>query len=145
MPRNVPRRPVLPGVLVQIAQAANHAARYDSRANRQGEARMLIELGHLAGVVVPARGVLAPVDEDLCREFHRIARNHLEYERASRRFRAGLRRVAKFEDRDAVETAHTELLSVTSVTYYYAGLAFGLTFATPPEGDASGALHPKAR
>lgn len=145
MPRSVPRRPVLPGALVRIARAASHAAQYDSRAYRQGEARALIELGHLAGVVVPARGVLAPVDEDLCREFHEIARNHLGYERASRHFRSGLRRVAKFEDRDAIEIAHTELLSVTSVTYYYAGLAFGLAFATSPEDDARDAPHPKVR
>ena len=128
MLRSDSRRSVLPGALLRIARAADHAARYDPRADRRGEARTLVELGHLAGVAVPARGVLAPVDEDLCREFHAIARHHLGYERASRRLQAGLRRIAKFEDRDAVETAHTAVLSVTSVTYYYAGLAFGLTF-----------------
>lgn len=131
MLRNDPRRSVLPGALLQIARAADHAARYDPRVDRRGEARTLVELGHLAGVAVPARGVLAPVDEDLCREFDEIARNHLGYERASRSFQAGLRRIAKFEDRDAVETAHTAVLSVTSVTYYYVGLAFGLTFRDP--------------
>ena len=46
------------------------------------------------------------VDDVICREIHRVTQAHLGYGRARRNFRAGLRRLDAFEDRDAIEVAH---------------------------------------
>lgn len=127
MPRPDPTRAGLPPLLVDVIRAAAHAARHDPRANRRGEAEALAQLGRMARLAMPSRGVLAPVDDDLYQDIHRIARKHLGYRSASRSFRAGLERVETFENRDAIETAHAAVVNATSVAYYYAGLAFGVT------------------
>lgn len=127
MPRHRPNRADVPLLPFDLVRLAVYAARHDSRANRHGEAEALGKLGRMARVIVPARGVLAPIDEDLDQDIHTIARKHLGYERASRSFRVALERVGRFEHGDAIETAHAAVVHVTSVAYYYTGLAFGLT------------------
>lgn len=127
MPRHV-RNQVTSLLLADVVRAARFAAKVDVTARRRGEADALRCLGHLARVAAPARGVLAPVEDDLCREIHRIAQLHLGYGRASRRFRKALKRAGTYKNRDAIETAHAEVINVSSTAYYYAGLAFGLAF-----------------
>ena len=129
MPRPAPSPADLPPLLREVILAAAHAARFDLRASRRGESDALVDLGRLARRIVPGRGVLAPVDDDICREIHRVTQAHLGYGRASRNFRAGLRRLVSFEDRNAIEVAHADLVNATSIAYYYAGLATGIVFA----------------
>jgi hypothetical protein len=133
MPRFDPLVADLPPLLVDVIRAAAHAAQRDPRATRRGEAEALVELGRLARLAVPAHGVLAPVEPELCQSIHTVAVRHLGYGRASRSLRAGLDRVSVFHQRDAIEIAHAAMLSVTSVAYYYSGFAFGVTC-----GDRSG-------
>ena len=64
MPRPAPSPADLPPLLREVILAAAHAARFDLRASRRGESDALVDLGRLARRVVPARGVLAPVDDD---------------------------------------------------------------------------------
>lgn len=123
-------RAELSPLLVHVARAAAHAARHDPHARRTGEASTFVQLGHLAGLVVPARGVLAPGDNDLCESIDKIARAHLGHGRACRSFRVGLGRVKSYKTTDAIETAHSAVVSSTAVVYYYTGLAFGLTFSS---------------
>ncbi len=125
---NVGRAELSP-LLVQIVRAAAHAVRHDPHASRTGEAAALVRLGQLADLIVPARGVLAPVDNDLCSGIDKIARAHLGHGSACRSFRVGLERVKSFEKTDAIETAHNAVVGSTAVVYYYTGLAFGVTFS----------------
>jgi excinuclease UvrABC nuclease subunit len=62
-------------------------------------------------------------------EIERIANRHLRRGRADARFRSALRRVASVQERDAIETAFLEVLELSELAHYYAGLAAGLTLA----------------
>lgn len=97
-------------------------------ARRRHEAAALLELGRIARLAVPVGGVLAPVDNELIASIDIVARRHLGQRAADRAFRNALRQVKAFRTRDAIDTAHAEVLARTSVAYYYAGMAWGLEF-----------------
>ena len=105
------------------------AEQHDPDTDRTGEANALIACGHLAARIVPARGVLAPVDDDLYQAISAIAAQHLGFREVRKTFRKALERIQSFDERDAVESAHTHLITLSDATYYYTGLAFGLTLA----------------
>ena len=50
-------------------------------------------------------------------------------EKFRKTFREAVERIQPFDERDAVESAHTHLITVSDAAYYYTGLAFGLTLA----------------
>lgn len=115
-------------LLVRVIRAANHEAKFgDGR--RRGEAEALAELARLALLTIPARGVLSPVDNDTCEAIHAVARRHLGYGHASRAFRRHLQQVRSFRTRDAIDTAHTDVMVATAKAHYYAGLAAGVSLA----------------
>lgn len=119
--------PIAPSV-VHLAAVADSAI---AGARRGRDAGALRALGRIARVAVPAQGVLFPLENDLTVAIDDVARRHLGQGKADRRFRAALRKVQTFGDRDAIETAHAESLQRTATTYYYAGLAWGLTYVEP--------------
>lgn len=116
----------LSNAVKRVVRAAAFAARNNGR--RRGEAAALANFAHLAQLSIPARGVLAPIDNDVIEAIHAVSSAHLGHDRAARAFRRSLRRVKTFELRDAVDAAHTDVLLATATAYYYAGLAWGLTF-----------------
>jgi hypothetical protein len=134
MPRRSSRKPAipLPTLLTQIVRSAEAERQRDaarSLKNLSGNhPATLIDLAQVVAVSLPARGVLAPGDE-LCNEIDRVAQRHLHLRDADRQFRSAMARVANVEDRDAIETAHGRLVSVSEVAHYYAGLAAGITLA----------------
>lgn len=110
----------------RVVRAAAFAARDGDRG--RGEAAALANFAQLAQLSVPARGVLAPIDNAVIAAIHAVSSTHLGHDRVTRAFRRSLRRVKAFEVRDAVDTSHTDVLLATATAYYYAGLAWGLTY-----------------
>lgn len=92
-----------------------------------GEAQALAELGQLAALTAPAHGVLAP-SEDVCRDIDRIAQRYLRRSQAEQNLRLALDSISGVEHRDALDVAHVLLVDITERAYYYAGLAFGISF-----------------
>jgi hypothetical protein len=121
----------LPPLLVQIIKAALDAERFDPGNDRGGHADALVAFGQLAATAVPARGVLAPVDDVLYTAFESIAVAHLSFREAKSELSAALQAVAKFEERDPIATAVTDVKTIAEAAYFYGGLAFGITFASP--------------
>lgn len=119
----------LPPLLIHVIRAAAYAAKHGPPGERAGQAEALVELGRLAAVSVPARGVLAPIDADLYKAISKIAGDHLHYDKARTTLAAALARVKTFEHRDAIASAHTDVMIAMDNAYYYAGLAWGLTLA----------------
>jgi hypothetical protein len=60
----------------------------------------------------------------------RVATRHLGLKEASRDFQEAVGNVEAFDRRDAIESAHNQIRSVTEEAYFYAGLAFGITMTS---------------
>ena len=131
MPRSqAPKRAAgLPPLLVNVIESVVDAEQHDPDTDRTGESGVLIACGHLAARIVPARGVLAPTDDDLYQAIDAIAAEHLGFREVRKTFRDALERIQSFDERDAVGCAHTHLITISDAAYYYTGLAFGLTLA----------------
>ena len=96
---------------------------------RRREGQALRAFGELARVQIPARGVFAPTENELFRAIEAIAVKHLGYAAAVRVLRAKLADVEPFATRDKVATAANRMRAIDDLTYFNAGLAFGVTFA----------------
>ncbi len=59
----------------------------------------------------------------------RVARQYLDLEKARRELKEALSVVVEFAQRDPIESALNRVRSASEEAYFYAGLAFGLTFA----------------
>jgi ATP phosphoribosyltransferase regulatory subunit HisZ len=118
----------LPPLLARVIELAVYAEKHDDSTDRTGEAAFLGGVARLAVQNVGFRGVLAPPPE-LYKPIEDLAKEHLEWVDAKKELREALDRVKKFKRRDAIETAHIRVLSVSDTAYYYTGLAFGLTVA----------------
>jgi hypothetical protein len=129
MPHSVPskRAAGLPPLLAHVIRALENDARRDARRTSGRRASALSELAQLFMVVLPVRG-LDPVD-DLREEIERIATRHLRRGEAEAQFRSAVDRIASVKDRDAIETAHGQLVESTELAHYYAGIAAGITLA----------------
>lgn len=136
MPRSViSRRTVAPPPLLgHIIHAFAGDARDAARATAIDRAATLQDLARLFMIAVPTRGVIDPAD-DLRDEIERIANRHLRRGRADARFRSALRRVGSVPERDAIESAHLELVELSELAHYYAGLAAGITLADLARGS----------
>jgi hypothetical protein len=102
-----------------------------------GHAKAIRELTALALHKVPARGVFDPGthgEDELFAAIDAVARAHLELADAREEWRTALDALgATTEQRDEVERAALQVQSVSDTAYFYAGLAFGLTFSCFPQ------------
>jgi hypothetical protein len=118
----------LPPLVAHVASAAE-AERQRSNRLAGNHAAALRELSALMALALPARGVLAP-DDELCDAIDRVAARHLERAPAEAQFRAAIARINDLKQRDAVESAHDQLVWISEQAHYYAGLAAGITLAS---------------
>ena len=113
----------LPPLLDRLIYAEEHRG----ESNR---ALALASFGRLALVTIPVSGVVAPADdEQLYKAIEGIARKELGYTALRDAIKLALGLVIEFRDRDAIEAAYNEFQSASDQTYFYAGLAFGVTLA----------------
>ena len=129
MPRRSPSSttaaPDLPAHLRHVFRAAE-------RECPRGHAPALRELTALAVRKVPSRGIFDPTargDQDLFTAIEVIANRHLGRTRARAAWNTAVRGARlELEARDRIEAAALQLQSVSDTAYFYAGLAFGLTW-----------------
>jgi len=116
-----------PSTLRQIIRAAE-------RECPSGHAEALGELTALALTKVPSRGIFDPTwrgEHELFAAIESVAQAHLELASARKAWRSALRAAAMdVETRDRVERAALQIQSVSDTAYFYAGLAFGLAYAS---------------
>ncbi len=89
----------------------------------------LVELGKLARLQIPARGVLPFSDDQLFDAIDAIAVKHLNLAAAREEMNAAVARVEPLASRDEIEVAVDHVCAVLNVAYFNAGLAFGVTLA----------------
>lgn len=115
--------------LIQAARTARHDAEgRDTRA----VARALDEFGRLASWAIPVHGLFVPNNNDICAAVESAARAHFDLDTARRELTRHLKVVSAFEQRDAIETAQTQVRLVYDEAYFYAGVAFGVSFVDWP-------------
>jgi hypothetical protein len=127
----MPRRPSS-AVTPELPAHLRHVFRAADLACPKGHARALRDLTDLAVRKVPARGIFDPAsrgDDELFTAIEVIANRHLGRTRARATWRAAVRGAGlEFEARDRIERAALQVQGISDVAYYYAGLAFGLTW-----------------
>jgi hypothetical protein len=116
-------------LLVRVIDAARHAETHDTEEDRSGHANALRLLGRLATLVVPARGVLAPVEDDLYKFIDGVTITYLSDIDHRKEFGELLAKIEPRETRHAIEAVFTQAISASDTAYFYCGLAFGITFA----------------
>lgn len=98
-----------------------------------GHAEALSAFTALALHKVPARGIFEPGTRDepeLYAAIESVAKAHLELAEARATWRGALQAAdLSVERRDDVESAALQVQSASDTAYFYAGLAFGLTFS----------------
>lgn len=117
----------LPPLLASIIRAVANDSRPEARAIADNRALALEDLARLFMTVVPLHG-LDPAD-DVREEIDRIAKRYLRRGQAEAQFRGAVDRIARVEERDAIETAHLQVIESSELAHYYAGLAAGITLA----------------
>ena len=127
-PRRVLKPERLSPTLVRLIEAAEHHGT-DAGAGRDisSAGAALREFGNLALWALPLRGVFVSDDERIAVIVERVAIRHLGLEEAKREFRKAIATIEAFDRRDAIESAHNQIRSVSDEAYFYAGLAFGIT------------------
>ena len=113
--------------LTWLIDAAGRAKEDADGTHIRGVARALEEFGALARWVVPTRGVFVPNNNEVAVAIERIAKQHLDLERARKTFRDALKVVEPFEQRDAIASAQNLVQTASDEAYFYAGLAIGVT------------------
>jgi hypothetical protein len=97
-----------------------------------GHAGALRDLTALAVTKVPARGIFDPAargEQDLFAAIDTTANRHLGRRGARRGWHRALRASRlDLESRDGIERAAVQLQAISDTAYFYAGLAFGLTW-----------------
>jgi hypothetical protein len=97
-----------------------------------GHARALRDFTALAVRKVPARGIFDPTcggDQELFTAIEVIADRHLGRKRARAEWKSAIRRAnLDLDARDRIERAALQVQGVSDTAYFYAGLAFGLTW-----------------
>lgn len=112
-------------LLVIIADALDA----DGRRERPGEGTALRAFGALARVQIPARGVFAPIENELYAAIDGIANEHLDLATLRKAFGSALVGIEPLTKLDEIEVAANEFCAVSDIAYFNAGLAFGITLA----------------
>ncbi len=92
-------------------------------------AAALYEFGRLARLQILSRGVLPLSDDQLFDAIDVIAAKHLDLDGARGTLDAALARVEPLPSREEIEVAIDHVAAVLNVTYFNAGLAFGVTLS----------------
>ena len=108
-----------------VAEALD--ARADADYPQVGAA--LSELGRLARLQIPARGVLPLSDDQLFNAIDKVATKHLDLGAIREALGAALAAIEPVSSRGEIEVAVDHLCAVLNVAYFNAGLAFGVTLA----------------
>jgi hypothetical protein len=87
----------------------------------------LRELGELALWALPIHGAFVANNNDIDALITKIAGEHLGLKKARLEFSDALDAIEIFRRRDAIESAHNHIHTISDAAYYYAGLAFGIT------------------
>jgi hypothetical protein len=126
------RRPPPTAGPVRLPVAVRRLIHAAERECPKGHANALRDFTTLAMTKVPARGIFDPTcrgEEDLFTAIDAIADRHLGRTRARGAWRTAISRAPlDLEQRDAIEGAALQLQAVSDTAYFYAGLAFGLTW-----------------
>ena len=127
----MPRRPSS-STTPDLPAHLRHVLRAAARECPKGHARALRDLTSLAVRKVPARGIFDPSargDDEVFTAIEVIANRHLGRTRARASWKAAVRGAQlEFATRDRLERAALSVQSVSDTAYFYAGLAFGLTW-----------------
>jgi hypothetical protein len=127
----MPRRPSS-STAPDLPAHLRHVLRAAERECPKGHARALRDLTALAVRKVPARGIFDPSargDDELFTAIEVIANRHLGRTRARASWKAAMRGAQlEFVTRDRLERAALSVQSASDTAYFYAGLAFGLTW-----------------
>jgi hypothetical protein len=111
-----------------------HVFRAAERECPKGHASALRELTALAVRKVPARGIFDPTsrgEHELFTAIEAIANRHLGRTRARAAWGTAVRGARlKLKKRDRIERAALQAQTVSDTAYFYAGLAFGLTWVS---------------
>lgn len=128
------RRTTLSAGPADLSVHLRHVIRAAERECPIGHAGALRDLTSLALTKVPARGIFDPTtrgEEELFTAIEAIANSHLGRRRARAAWRAAVRRAhLELEARDRIERAALQVQGVSDTAYFYAGLAFGLTWVS---------------
>jgi len=115
----------LPAPLLQLLHAAELECPH-------GHAEALTELTTLAIRKIPARGIFDPAvhgEPELFTAIEAVAVRHLSLANARTAWRGAIDAAElPFAKRDDLERTAQRVLDISETTYFYAGLAFGLTF-----------------
>ena len=122
----------LPPILARLIQAVEQHGHDAEGRDIKGTARALREFGDLALWALPICGVFVANDDQISVIVDRVAAQHLGLSEARAEFRKAVTSVEAFGRRDAIESAHNRIRSVSEEAYFYAGLAFGITITTAP-------------
>jgi hypothetical protein len=114
-------------LLVRVIDAARYAEDYDSAEDRSGHANALQLLGRLATLVVPARGVLAPAEDELYKFINGVTATYLGDSDHRKDFNQLLAKIEPPETRHSIEAVFTQVICASDTAYFYTGLAFGVT------------------
>ena len=117
----------LPPLLASLIRAVAKDSRCADSGTADDRALALNDLARLFMAVVPLRG-LDPAD-DLRDEIERVANRYLRRSEAEAEFRRAVDRIASIDQRDAIETAHVQVIESSELAHYYAGIAAGITLA----------------
>jgi hypothetical protein len=117
----------LPPLLASVIRAVAKDSRSDESGTADNRALALNDLARLFMAVVPLRG-LDPAD-DLRDEIERVANRYLRRGEAEAEFRRAVDRIASIAERDAIESAHLQVIESSELAHYYAGIAAGITLA----------------
>jgi hypothetical protein len=116
----------LPEPLRRLIAAAEHPF---TSGDNPPNPEALRSLARLALIVVPRRGVFVAHDSDVCVAIDRVAVAHLGFDEAKQEYREALKVVARFEDRDPIQTAVNHMMSVSDEVYFSAGLMLGVALS----------------
>jgi hypothetical protein len=128
-------------LLVRLIDAAEHATENAEGRDVPGVARALREFGELVLWALPIHGVFVPNNHEISVIVERVAKQHLGWAEARRQVGEALRAVESFDQRDPIESAQSHLQAVSDEAYFYAGLAFGVTFSSLEIGLPCVATH----
>ena len=122
----------LPPMLARLIRAVERHGHDAEGRDIKGTARALREFGDLALWALPICGVFVPNDDQISVVVDRVAAEHLGLGQARTEFRKAMTNVEAFDRRDAIESAHNQIRTISEEAYFYAGLAFGITIASAP-------------